>query len=330
MICRDSPHMGGVPAVPPHRKGGNSLMLGYIAKRTLQALFVLFVLTAFVFSLLHLSGDPAALLLPADATPEQIQQMREWLGLDQPIAVQYIRYLARLVHGDLGCSYRMNLPVLVIIRKFLPNTLLLGVFAILFATLLSLPLGVIAAVKRDSPVDFLATFIATLGQSMPTFWLAILLILAFGVKLRLLPVSGIGSWKHFILPVISLGWYSTALLTRVLRSSMVEVLNMDYVTVARSKGLHETSVVLKHALRNASLPVLTVWGLQLGTVLMGSVATETVFAWPGIGRLTVEAILGRDYPVVLGAVLVFGTLFVFINTLVDLVYCLLDPRISYT
>jgi len=305
-------------------------MLAYIAKRILQALFVLFVLTAFVFSLLHLSGDPTALLLPADATPEQIQQMREWLGLDQPIVVQYIRYLARLVHGDLGCSYRMNLPVLVIIREFLPNTLLLGVFAILFATLLSLPLGVIAAVKRDSPVDFAATLIATLGQSMPTFWLAILLILAFGVKLRLLPVSGIGGWKHFILPIISLGWYSTALLTRVLRSSMLEVLNADYVMVARSKGLHEASVILKHALRNASLPVITVWGLQLGAVLMGSVATETVFAWPGIGRLTVEAVLGRDYPVVLGAVLVFGTLFVLLNTSVDLVYCLLDPRISYT
>lgn len=305
-------------------------MLGYIVRRVLQALVVLLVLTAFVFSLLHLSGDPAALLLPADATPEQIQQMREWLGLDQPIFMQYIKYLARLVHGDLGSSYRMNLPVLVVIREFLPNTLLLGVFAILFATLLSFPLGVIAAIKRDGPLDFVATFIATLGQSMPTFWLAILLILAFGVKLRLLPVSGMGDWKHFVLPVISLGWYSTALLTRVLRSSMLEVLHADYVTVARSKGLHEANVILKHALRNASLPVLTVWGLQLGTVLMGSVATETVFAWPGIGRLTVEAVLGRDYPVVLGAVLVFGTLFVLINALVDLVYCLLDPRISYT
>ena len=282
------------------------------------------------FSLLHLSGNPASLLLPADATPEKIEHMSETMGLNEPIPVQYGRFLARLFRGDLGTSYRMNRPVKDILLTAFPNTALLGVCAILFATVLSLILGVTAAVRRDSSLDLFAVFFATLGQSMPTFWIAILLMLAFSVKLDWLPVSGMGSALHLILPTVSLGWYSNALLTRVIRSSMLEVLNQDYIRTARSKGLRESKTILKHGLRNAALPVVTIWGMQLGTVLMGSVATETVFGWPGIGRLSVEAILGRDYPIVMGVVLIFGALLIVLNLLVDLSYAMLDPRISYS
>jgi peptide/nickel transport system permease protein len=305
-------------------------LLAYVARRLLQALFVLFVLSLLTFLLLHLSGNPASLLLPADATPEQIEHMSETMGLNEPIPAQYVRFLGRLLRGDLGTSYRMNRPVKDILLAAFPNTALLGLCAILFATILSLILGVIAAVRRDSGIDLAAVFFATLGQSMPTFWIAILLMLAFSVKLDWLPVSGMGSPLHFVLPTVSLGWYSNALLTRVIRSSMLEVLNQDYIRTARSKGLREWKTILKHGLRNASLPVVTIWGMQLGTVLMGSVATETVFGWPGIGRLSVEAILGRDYPIVMGVVLTFGALLIVLNLLVDLSYALLDPRISYS
>lgn len=305
-------------------------MFAYAAHRFVQAVLVLFILSAITFSLLHLSGNPVALLLPADATPEQIERMSEVMGLNLPMHVQYAQFLGRLFRGDFGTSYRMNRPVWDIIVRAFPNTIKLGLCAILFASILSLLLGVIAAVKQDSALDFAAMFFATLGQSMPTFWIAILLMLAFSVKLDWLPVAGMGSPLHYVLPTLSLGWYSNALLTRVIRSSMLEVLNQDYIRTARSKGLREVTTILKHGLRNASLPVVTIWGMQLGTVLMGSVATETVFGWPGIGRLSVDAILGRDYPIVMGVVLTFGTLLILLNLLVDLSYAFLDPRITYS
>ena len=304
-------------------------MVQYIIKRIGQLFIVIIVLTGVVFVLLHMSGNPAALLLPADATDEQIQKMSRVLGLDKPILTQYLSYLGRLFRGDLGTSYRMNLPVNKLIWIYLPNTLVLGFSALCFATAVSVVLGISAAIKKDTSVDFFATFLATLGQSMPTFWLAILLILVFGVKLRWLPVSGMGGLANYALPVISLGWYSTALLTRVIRSNLLEILNAEYVWVARSKGLNEARVIVKHALRNASLPVVTVLGLQMGTLLMGSIVTETVFAWPGVGRLSVESVLGRDYPVVLGLVLVYGLMFALLNMIVDISYAFLDPRVSY-
>jgi peptide/nickel transport system permease protein len=304
-------------------------MVSYTLKRLLQFCIVLLVLSSLVFVLLHSSGNPAALLLPANATAEQVEQMSHHLGLDQPIHVQYFRYLANLFRGDLGMSYRMNMPVTRLIAIYLPNTLALAALSILFATLASLVLGISAALKRDTFIDLAATLGATVGQSMPTFWLAILLLLLFGVKLKWLPISGIGRWDHYILPMITMGWYSTAFLTRVIRSNMLEVLSMDYVQVARSKGLPEWNVVLRHAFRNALLPVVTIWGLQLGTLVMGSVVTETVFAWPGVGRLSAESVLGRDYPVVLGLILVYGAVFSFLNVCVDLSYALLDPRITY-
>lgn len=304
-------------------------MVRYTLRRLLQFCIVLLVLSALVFALLHMSGNPAALLLPANATAEQVEQMSHHLGLDEPIHVQYFRYLANLLRGDLGTSYRMNMPVTRLIAIYLPNTLTLAGLSILFATLASLVLGISAALRRDTYIDLIATLGATVGQSMPTFWLAILLLLLFGVKLKWLPVSGIGGWDHYILPMLTMGWYSTAFLTRVIRSNMLEVLSADYVQVARSKGLPERKVVLRHAFRNALLPVVTIWGLQLGTLLMGSVVTETVFAWPGVGRLSAESVLGRDYPVVLGLILVYGAVFSFLNVCVDLSYALLDPRVTY-
>lgn len=304
-------------------------MIGYAIRRVVQFVFVLLILSALVFSLLHLSGNPAALLLPANATQEQVEQMSQSLGLDDPIHVQYIRYLGKVLRGDLGMSYRLKLPVAQVIGIYLPNTLTLAGASILFATLLSLLLGVSAALRRDTYIDTLATLSATVGQSMPTFWLAILLLLLFGVKLKWLPVSGTGSWRHYILPMVTMGWYSTAFLTRVIRSNLLEVLQADYVRVARSKGLREWRVILKHAFRNALLPVVTIWGLQLGTMMMGSVVTETVFAWPGVGRLSAESVLGRDYPVVLGMILLYGAIFSFLNVCVDISYAVLDPRITY-
>jgi len=304
-------------------------MISYVMKRFVQFVLVLLILSALVFALLHMSGNPTALLLPANATPEQIEQMSRSLGLDDPIYVQYCRYLMNLLRGDLGTSYRMNMPVARVIAIYLPNTLNLAALSILFATVASLFLGVSAALRRDTYVDVFATLGATIGQSMPTFWLAILLLLLFGVKLKWLPVSGIGGWDHYILPVITMGWYSTAFLTRVIRSNLLEVLSSDYVQVARSKGLPEWKVILKHAFRNALLPVVTIWGLQLGTLLMGSVVTETVFAWPGVGRLSAESVLGRDYPIVLGMILVYGVVFSLLNVCIDISYAVLDPRITY-
>ncbi len=304
-------------------------MISYLFRRLLQFLLVMLILSGLVFGLLHLSGNPAALLLPANATPAQVEQMSKHLGLEDPIYIQYMRYVRNVLRGDLGMSYRLKLPVATVIATYLPKTLALAGLSILFATMISMVLGVLAALHRDTAVDTLAILGATTGQSMPTFWLAILLMLLFGVKLRWLPVSGAASWQHYVLPVVTMGWYSTAFLTRVIRSNMLEVLEMDYVQVARSKGLAEWTVIMKHAFRNALLPVVTIWGLQLGTLLMGSVVTETVFAWPGVGRLSAESVLGRDYPVVLGMILLFGAIFSLMNVLVDVSYAVLDPRISY-
>lgn len=304
-------------------------MPSYVLRRLLQFCLVLLVVTALVFALLHMSGNPAALLLPANATPEQVEQMSRSLGLEDPIHIQYLRYLGNLLRGDFGMSYRMNVPVTKLIRIYLPNTLALAGLSILFATVVSLVLGIAAALKRDTYVDLAATVGATIGQSMPTFWLAILLLLLFGVKLKWLPISGVGSAAHYVLPMLTMGWYSAAFLTRTIRSNMLDVLRADYVQVARSKGLPESAVILRHAFRNVLLPVVTIWGLQLGTLLMGSVVTETVFAWPGVGRLSAESVLGRDYPVVLGLIVVFGAMFGLLNVCIDISYALLDPRITY-
>ena len=276
---------------------------------------------------LNASGDPAQLLMPTEATEQDIEEMRRALGLDRPLYVQYWNFLSNALQGDFGTSLRSRQPAMDTVLAALPATLELAFAAIIISTAVSIPLGIAAAVKRNSPIDTIATVVAVLGQSMPVFWLGILLILLFSVTLNWLPVSGRGSWQSLILPAVTLGWYMNALMTRLTRSAMVEVLNEPYIRTARAKGMPLRTIIFKHAFRNARIPILTIWGLQVGTMLTGTVVTETVFAWPGLGRASIHAVVGRDFPVVMASIALFTLIFVLINLIVDLAYYALDPRI---
>ena len=280
-----------------------------------------------VFALIHLSGDPVLLMVSPDAPPEVVTSTRHALGFDRPLYEQLARYLGNAAHGDLGLSLRMNRPVTALIRERLPATLQLTLAALVIAIVVAVPAGILSAVKRGSVLDRLAMAGAVAGQAIPIFWLALLLIALFGVRLRWLPVYGSGSLAHFVLPAISLSTIIMGRLARLVRSSMLEVLGQDYVRTARAKGLGESRVLVAHALKNASIPIVTLLGLQFAQLLGGAVVTETIFAWPGIGRLVVEAIFNRDFPVVQGVVLVVSLIFVAVNVLVDLSYAALDPRI---
>jgi len=280
-----------------------------------------------VFLILHLTGDPAALLLPPDATAEDIARFRKSMGFDDPVAVQYVRFLKGALRGDFGESLRHGEPAMGLVVERMPATFELAGAALLLALCLAIPAGIISAVKRNTLVDYVSTVVALLGQAMPTFWLGIMLILVFSVRLSWLPSSGRGDLQHLILPAITLGLFTTARITRLTRSGMLEVLGQDYIRTARAKGVSEPPVVWKHALKNASIPIVTIVGIELGTLLGGSVITETIFAWPGVGRLSVQAIFNRDYPVVQAAVFLLASTFVIVNLLVDVVYTYLDPRI---
>ena len=280
-----------------------------------------------VFALTHLSGDPVLLMVSPDAPPDVVTSTRHALGFDRPLYEQLARYLGNAVHGDLGLSLRMNRPVTALIRERLPATLQLTLAALVIAIVVAVPAGIVSAVKRGSLLDRLAMAGAVAGQAIPIFWLALLLIALFGVRLRWLPVYGSGSLAHFVLPAVSLSTIIMGRLARLVRSSMLEVLGQDYVRTARAKGLGEARVLAAHALKNASIPIVTLLGLQFAQLLGGAVVTETIFAWPGIGRLVVEAIFNRDFPVVQGVVLVVSLIFVAVNVLVDLSYAALDPRI---
>ncbi len=280
-----------------------------------------------VFALVHLSGDPVLLMVSPDAPPEVVTNTRHALGFDRPLYEQFARYLANAAQGDLGLSLRMNRPVTTLIVERLPATLELTLAALLIAVVVAVPAGIVSAVKRGTVVDRLAMAGAVAGQAVPIFWLALLLIAFFGVRLRWLPVYGSGSLAHFVLPAVSLSTIIMGRLARLVRSSMLEVLGQDYVRTARAKGLGESRVLVVHALKNASIPIVTLLGLQFAQLLGGAVVTETIFAWPGIGRLVVEAIFNRDFPVVQGVVLVVSLIFVAVNVLVDLCYAVLDPRI---
>jgi len=303
-------------------------MLGYVVRRSAQSLLLVWLVTVVVFALLHLTpGDPASVILGENATPEQVQALRRSLGLDQPLVRQYTRFLGRALHGDLGTSIRAQRPALEVVLERLPATLLLTAGAFSFAVLIGMPIGVISAVKRLTLWDHGSMALALLGQSMPGFWLGLVLITVFAVHLRWLPASGMGSLSHVVLPAITLGMFLIGLIIRLTRSSMLDVLGQDYVRTARAKGLAERMVVMQHALMNALIPVVTLLGLQLGLLLGGAVITETVFAWPGVGLATVTAIHQRDYPVVQCAVLVSAVLVLSINWAVDLLYHYLDPRV---
>jgi len=305
-------------------------MLQYVIKRLLSTIPVLIGISLLLFFMLRmLPGDPAQVLAGEMASPEDIRLIRHQLGLDRPMHVQYAFFLSRLARFDLGRSARTQNPVTEEIWARLPNTMLLAVVAITLACLFGIPAGIISAVRPYTWIDYVVTSTALFGISMPVFWLGLMLIVVFSIVLHWLPAGGTGSWKHVILPSLTLAAFVVAFIARMTRSSMLEVLSQDYTTTARSKGLKEQVVIVKHALKNALIPIITVIGLQFGLLLGGAVLTETVFAWPGVGRLIVDSILARDYPVIQGAILVFGLLYILVNLAVDLLYAYVDPRIRY-
>ena len=305
-------------------------MFQYVLKRLLSTLPVLIGISLLLFFMLRmLPGDPAQVLAGQMASAEEIKTIRQQLGLDRPIFVQYGLFLNRLARFDLGRSARTQNAVIHEIWARLPNTVLLAVSAITLACLFGIPAGILSAVRPYTWIDYLCTSMALFGISMPVFWLGLMLVVIFSVLLQWLPAGGIGSWKHLVLPSFTLAVFVVAFITRMTRASMMEALSQDYITTARSKGLKEKVVIVKHALKNALIPIITVVGLQFGLLLGGAVLTETVFAWPGMGRLMVDSILGRDYPVIQGAILIFGLLYILVNLGVDLLYAYIDPRIRY-
>ncbi len=302
-------------------------MKTYLARRLLQSLLVLFGVSFVVFFILHLTGDPALVLLPPDASAEDVQRFREAMGFNDPFIVQYGRFLSGALRGDFGQSVRHGEPAFNLVVERMPATFELAGAALGVALVLAIPAGIISAVRRNTMLDYVSTIVALLGQSMPTFWLGIMLILVFSVQFNLLPSSGRGGLAHLILPAITLGLFTTARITRLTRSGMLEALNQDYIRTARAKGVGGPPVIWKHALKNAAIPIVTIVGIELGTLLGGSVITETIFAWPGVGRLSVQAIYNRDYRVVQAAVFLLSTTFVLVNLVVDMLYTYLDPRI---
>jgi peptide/nickel transport system permease protein len=302
-------------------------MLGYLVRRISLVCLVLFGVFTIVFFLQHLSGDPTDLLLPIDASPEARRELRHEMGLDQPLSVQYLRFLTNAVQGNLGDSYKFKQPAISLVLERLPNTVLLAGSSFLLTLVLSIPLGIIAAVFRNSWIDAATTGASLVGQAIPVYWLGLLLILLFSVQFRWFPSMGGGSLSALVLPAVTLAAYSMARITRLTRSAVLDVLRQDYVTVARSKGLAERVVLLKHVLRNASIPIASMVGLQLGGLLGGAVLAEMVFSWPGIGRLAVQAVYSRDFPVVQAVALVVATLFSGINLMLDVLYAVLNPQI---
>jgi peptide/nickel transport system permease protein len=304
-------------------------MLQYVARRLLLTLPVLVGILLISFMLTHLSGDPTDLILTPD-TPEAARDaFREKHGLDQPIWIQFYRFAMNAIQGDLGQSLRFNEPATKLVVDRLGATAELAVAAMAIAILIGIPAGVIAAYRRNTPSDLAVRAVTLLGQAVPSFYLGIVSIIVFAVWLRWLPTGGRGSWTHLLLPATTLALNLVALIARTTRSCMLDVLNQDYIRTARAKGLAEGWVVWVHALRNAFIPVLTVIGLQVGLLMGGVVVTETVFSWPGVGRLAVQAIYARDFPVVQAVVLFFALIFVIVNLIVDLLYAALDPRIGY-
>jgi peptide/nickel transport system permease protein len=299
----------------------------YIAARLATAVLVVLGVSIVSFCLTFLSGDPAEIMLPPGATAEHIAKFRAEWGYDDPLLVQYGRFLSRAVQGDFGVSLRHGQSSLPLIAARLPATLQLTVTAMLLAIALAVPLGVLAATHRGGPLDLLAMGVSLLGQSIPNFWLAIMMILLFAVSWGLLPTSGRGGPAHVVMPAVAIAINLMALLTRLVRTTMIEVLAEDYVRTGRGKGLREVIVLTRHALPNALIPLVTVVGLQFGYILGGAVVIETIFTWPGVGLFTIQAILNRDYPVVQASVFILATGVVLINLIVDLLYVWLDPRI---
>jgi len=302
-------------------------MKRYALRQVLQLAVVIVGISMLAFAILHVIGDPVTLLLPQNAGKEEYARYNKLLGLDKPIYVQYWKFATRAVQGDFGKSWYADTPAFKLVLERMLPTLYLTTAGLVTALLIALPLGILAALKRHSFVDSLCTVAAVAGQAMPIFWLGIMLIIIFAVQLRLLPASGYGTWRHFLMPSFTLGAFLAPITMRLVRSGVIEIMNMEYIKTARAKGLAERLVVIKHAFRNACIPVITVLGLQFGQLLGGAVVTETVFAWPGVATLTVDAIRNQDFPVVQCAVVLLALIIVAINFLVDMIVGLIDPRI---
>jgi len=303
----------------------------YVLRRLAQSALTLLGVSLLVFVVLRvLPGDPAKMLLPDGAPQSAVDELNRQLGLHEPLPVQYAIFIRSVVRGDFGQSFQYRAPALRVVTERIAATAELALAALVLTVAVGVSLGILAAVRRGTRYDYASTVLAVLGQSLPNFWLGIMLILLFGVALRWLPTSGFEGWRHVVLPAVTLAAFPTALVARLTRSSMLEILGRDFVRTGRAKGLAERAVVLRHALRNAAVPVLTVLGLQIGTLLGGAVITESVFAWPGMGKLVVDAIYFRDFPVVQTVLIFSATVFVVINLLVDLLYTVIDPRIRYS
>lgn len=304
-------------------------MQRYIVSRFFQAIVALLLLSMVIFVLGRLTGDPVSLLLPPDATQEAEDLLRASLKLDQPWPVQYWQFISGAVRLDFGQSIKARRPVTELIQPKIMNSLKLGAAGMLITLLTGIPLGVIAAVKRDTFVDTGANLIAVLGQSLPQFWVGIMLIQIFTVQLGLLPASGTGGITHYLMPAFTLGWFVTAGVMRLLRSSMLEVLDSEFIKLARIKGLPEYKIIWKHSLKNALIPVLTFSGTYFAAFVTGAILVETVFAWPGLGRLVYDSIIWRDFPVLQSLILMIAAVVIAVNLVVDLLYAYIDPRIRY-
>jgi len=302
-------------------------MRSYISHQIFQLAVVVFGISLLAFGILHVLGDPVLLLLPQNAGKEEFERYRRLLGLDRPIYVQYWKFVSRAVFGDFGKSWYADTPAFQLVIERMPPTIYLTLAGLLVALLISLPLGILAALKRHTWIDSLCTGVAVAGQAAPLFWLGIMLIIVFAVRLRMLPASGYGTWQHFLLPSLCLGAALAPITMRLVRSGVIEVMNMEFIKTARAKGVAEPMVVVKHAFRNACIPVITVLGLQFGQLLGGAIITETVFAWPGVATLTVESIRNQDFPVVQCAVILLALVIVVVNLVVDLLVAVIDPRI---
>ncbi len=302
-------------------------MRRYVFRQLVQVVVVIFGISLLAFTILHVLGDPVLLLLPQNAGKEEFERYRKLLGLDQPVYVQYWKFASRAVLGDFGKSWYADTPAFRLVIERMPPTIYLTLAGFAVALLIALPLGILSALKRHSWVDNLCTALAVAGQATPIFWLGIMLMILFAVRLKVLPASGYGTWQHFLLPSFCLGAALAPITMRLVRSGLIEVMNMEFIKTARAKGLAERLVVIKHAFRNACIPVITVLGLQFGQLLGGAIITETVFAWPGVATLTVESIRNQDFPVVQCAVILLALVVVGVNLIVDLMVGLIDPRI---
>ncbi|MHB0870670.1 MAG: ABC transporter permease [Chloroflexota bacterium] len=304
-------------------------MVSYLVRRLVLTLLTVFLALSFMFVVLHLGGDPVLLLVPLDSSPEYIERMRAEWGFADPLWVQYGRFIGRAALGDFGMSLRYNVPALNLVLERLPATALLTLASIAFAVILGVPLGFLAALRSGRVIDRLTNVASVLGQSVPSFWLGLILILVFSVNLGILPTGGIGTPEQLIMPGLTLGLYSLGRVVKLTRSSVLEVLRSDFVRTARSKGLSEATVLYRHVLKNAGIPIVTIIGLQMGGLLGGAIVVETIFAWPGLGRLIVQSIQFRDFPAALAAVFFTAVTVSVVNLIVDLLYGLLNPRIVY-